>query len=110
MAELDFIEIGLSAALKELSEDKDGKISLAEIKKAYENRGRKFTAEDQKIFEKLDKDDSEKIDIEGKIGINISLLLLICVFSEFCQIKQEGPEGKKKKGKKEKRKGSADKN
>ena len=32
--------------------DKDGKISLAEIKKAYENRGRKFTAEDQKIFEK----------------------------------------------------------
>ena len=87
VAELDFIEIGLSAALKELSEDKDGKISLDEIKKAYENRGRKFTAEDQKIFEKLDKDDSEKIDIEGKIdkiGFKNQLLELY-IFQSFAR-------------------------
>ena len=84
---MDFIEIGLSAALKELSEDKDGKISLDEIKKAYENRGRKFTAEDQKIFEKLDKDDSEKIDIEGKIdkiGFKNQLLELY-IFQSFAR-------------------------
>ena len=65
MAELDFLEIGLSATLNELNEDKDGKISLDEIKKAYEKRGRKFGKADEEIFEKLDKDDSGKICIEG---------------------------------------------
>lgn len=78
LAELDFIEIGLETALKELNDKKDGSITLSEIKQAYDSKGRKFSEADKKIFEAMDKDDSGKISID-----------------EFCKKKNPGKSEKK---------------